>query len=1280
MFAAVVDISNVPIGADIDIDTSLSGTVTPAFATDQTIIWSVKDGGGTGASITGSTFHATSRGKATITATIQEGDYDAAAGKKIPYTKDFVIAVGVYGLEPIRFREEDGEKQYSTDDGSSWLPYTGSLRFYNDATTAGTITVESGTHDITLAGINISTTKPLIVSSGATLNLTLEDGSTNTLTGTGKGSYANEAVSVLGTLNIDGGGSLTANSGPSSAGIYVPSGGVLHIKGGTVTANGANAAGIGNRNGEYVPVGTILISGGVTTANGDDGSAGIGLGQNNSGSSFGTIEISGGTVIANGAENWGGDGIGIGKNCTKATGSVLITGGTVTAVSRSGDTAMRNVTISPAVDKSITIRAGANATDAAEIDGSPFTANETGYQISPSGVYFKSESAAIDYAITVSTAEHGSFTVTDASGSPASLANYGDTLTITPTPDNGYQVSAVAVTQTDGTGAVTAEEQEDGSYTFTMPAYPVTVAVSFALTPAEVPVINSVTGAELTYGYGADSGSVSVSATVPAGHTLSAYQWYENTENSSSGGAAIPGAAEATYPIPAGKKAGTYYYYCVVTAKRDDNGETASAASNAAAVTVSRRTPAISDFTFTAPQSLTYDGGVKLASVSPASGIDGMGTVEVKYFKDGSEVSNPAGAGTYTVKIDVAEGDNYSSAADLTDAAWTFIVARAMVTITAADKSAVIGEPTPDLSDPVAGTDYTVSGLVGEDTLSAPPVLDYLSTPDMTKPGRVGIVPSGGSAGENYTIEYANGVLTIDYTVYSISYDLGGGALPDGQSNPDRYTQDSAAITLVNPVRSNYSFTGWSGTDLTGESNMAVTISTGSTGDRSYTAHWQKNSSGGGGGSSSGSSHRDGHSSTTAVTPPATVERPNPPVIGVITPSATVNKDGKVIVSVPDSDVKSAIEKAQSEAKRNGTTGNGIAVRIDLTGIDSKFHVLPLTLSKDAYRLLVDANVQSLDIETKEISLSLDLRTMETILAHMGNKITISAEKADRTKLSDGAKAALGSRPVYDLKIANGEVSVSDFGGGSVTVTLPYQLAANEKPGGVYGIYVDAGGGVNWLMNSSYDQNAKALRFKTSHFSIYGVGYKAPPAFTDTANHWAKDDIEFVAIRGLLNGTSATTFTPDGAMTRGMFVTALGRLAGIDPDSYKTGKFTDVQTDAYYAPYVNWAAEKGIVSGTSATTFAPEENVTRQQMAAFMQNYAEAMGYTLPKTHEAVTFADSASIADWAAESVRAMQMAGVIMGKDKNCFDPTGTATRAEAAAVLRRYVELVIDPARQD
>ena len=103
--------------------------------------------------------------------------------------------------------------------------------------------------------------------------------------------------------------------------------------------------------------------------------------------------------------------------------------------------------------------------------------------------------------------------------------------------------------------------------------------------------------------------------------------------------------------------------------------------------------------------------------------------------------------------------------------------------------------------------------------------------------------------------------------------------------------------------------------------------------------------------------------------------------------------------------------------------------------------------------------------------------------------------------------------------------------------------------------------------------------------------------------------------------------------------------------------------------------EKGIVSGTTATTFAPDSAVTRQEMAVIMANYAKALGYNVPKTREAVTFADNANIASWAKDAVKAMQMAGIINGKDSNKFDPTGTATRAEAAAVLHHYVELVID-----
>ena len=229
--------------------------------------------------------------------------------------------------------------------------------------------------------------------------------------------------------------------------------------------------------------------------------------------------------------------------------------------------------------------------------------------------------------------------------------------------------------------------------------------------------------------------------------------------------------------------------------------------------------------------------------------------------------------------------------------------------------------------------------------------------------------------------------------------------------------------------------------------------------------------------------------------------------------------------------------------------------------------------------------------------------------------------------------------------------------------------------GGVAAVYVDNNGNVNYLTKSVYDSVNNVLRFSTNHFSTYGVGYQAPAEFTDLSGHWAKDDIQLVVNRGLISGTDATTFSPDTAMTRGMFVTALGRLAGVDVSSYKESSFTDVKADAYYMGYVEWAVKCGIVKGTTANTFGPDGIVTREQMADMMANYAKAIGYSLPKAHEQNTFADAATISTWAADSVKAMQMAGVLAGKNGNQLVPRGTATRGEAAATLRRFMGLMID-----
>lgn len=435
-------------------------------------------------------------------------------------------------------------------------------------------------------------------------------------------------------------------------------------------------------------------------------------------------------------------------------------------------------------------------------------------------------------------------------------------------------------------------------------------------------------------------------------------------------------------------------------------------------------------------------------------------------------------------------------------------------------------------------------------------------------------------------------------------------------------------------------------------------------------------SSGGGGSSSGGSS--GGSSGNSGGTNQPGSDKTDAPVTSETQP---MKPDANGNAAVDNSSVQSAIDKAKQDAKENGTTENGIAVTVPLTPAanQTSFHV---TIQAETLDLLVKESVRQFTVATDHlVSVNIGMDTLKQLdTVSKGGDIILRADKVDALSSTE-AKAAIGTRPVYDLSLVylsgGKETPITTLGGHTISARLPYTPAKGEAAGNLYAVYVDDAGKVEWITKSSYDASQKAVVFETGHFSVYGVGYKNPaPAFADIQKHWAADNILFVASRGLLSGTSDTTFSPNTGMTRGMFVTALGRLAGINPDSYKTGKFTDVKADAYYAPYVNWAAQNGIVEGVTATTFAPDTNINREQMAVIMANYAKKLGYTVPKTLEAVTFVDNASISSWAKDAVRAMQQAGILAGKTNNRFDPAGTATRAEVATVLRRFVEIVIDP----
>ena len=172
--------------------------------------------------------------------------------------------------------------------------------------------------------------------------------------------------------------------------------------------------------------------------------------------------------------------------------------------------------------------------------------------------------------------------------------------------------------------------------------------------------------------------------------------------------------------------------------------------------------------------------------------------------------------------------------------------------------------------------------------------------------------------------------------------------------------------------------------------------------------------------------------------------------------------------------------------------------------------------------------------------------------------------------------------------------------------------------------------------------------------------------FTDVpADRWSYPYIKQLYDAGVVSGTSATTFEPTANVTRAQFVTMIAGLAGADVSGYASGPFNDVQTGSWYAPYVNWAAACGIVSGTSATTFDPAAEISRQDMAVMLYNYAQQAGVQLKQT-TVTPFTDEGSIAAYALPAVQALHSAGVISGMPDGSFQPQATTTREQACVVL--------------
>ena len=176
--------------------------------------------------------------------------------------------------------------------------------------------------------------------------------------------------------------------------------------------------------------------------------------------------------------------------------------------------------------------------------------------------------------------------------------------------------------------------------------------------------------------------------------------------------------------------------------------------------------------------------------------------------------------------------------------------------------------------------------------------------------------------------------------------------------------------------------------------------------------------------------------------------------------------------------------------------------------------------------------------------------------------------------------------------------------------------------------------------------------------------------FTDVSDaDWFYPAVKYVYDNDMMDGVGGSLFAPASQLTRGMIAQVLYNLEKATGDF--NGSFTDVAADEWYADAVNWAAECGIVNGFGDGTFGPEQNITREQMAQILMNYAKYKGYDMTAKGDVSVFTDAAEISGWAQDAVSWAVGEKLLSGKGNGILDPAGTATRAEVAQIFMNFCE---------
>ena len=468
----------------------------------------------------------------------------------------------------------------------------------------------------------------------------------------------------------------------------------------------------------------------------------------------------------------------------------------------------------------------------------------------------------------------------------------------------------------------------------------------------------------------------------------------------------------------------------------------------------------------------------------------------------------------------------------------------------------------------------------------------------------------------------------------AVTLKLNGGTVEDKQDDVTLTGSYGAVVAYTAPVRSGYTFSGWKPEGGKDE-DAALYLTYPLADSTAYEAVWKAIPSGGGG------------IGGAIVTVPVSSDE------GRTHASVSV-KDDTAIVSATEDQIREEI---------SGTRDTGTVV-VDISDLKVSSAVVPASLVSAAQTA---ENSTGLTVALPAGSVSLD----KTALDSAGSSdIKIEIQPVDPSRLNDAQREQLGTLAadtvIIDVNVYINNVLTHTFNDGKIDVSVPYTPKAGESADAITVWYLADNGSIT-PMRGVYDPVSGTVSFTTTHLSSYVI---ASLPFTDVSeDSWYYGDVAYVCTHGLFDGTTDTTFSPAQAMTRGMLVTVLWRMEN-KPAVSGACPFDDVKAGSYYESAVIWAASHRIVEGYTSSIFRPDDDLTREQMAAILWRYAKYKGCDVSVGEETniLSYEDAGSISAYAVPALQWACGAGLIQGDDRNLM-PAGAATRAQVAAVLARF-----------